>query len=369
MKNFKRWIGAFVAAWITLIAATPAAGAPMSFSMYRPCDGNGSMCAPQIIATGDIEGDSSRRLLAFLRSPQFQETGVQKATIAFNSAGGSVVGAMEMGRLIRKLRFDTFLAPRYVESVYPNDKVVATNVVCASACSLAFIGGVQRAVEPKSRFGVHQFYAKKDVGDSATQTIVVALAAYIEEMGVDRGMLDRASLTPPGQMLWLPQETILELGIDTTRPPLAAWQLDAAKDGSPYLTVAQRVTPQRQLTLRLAKLANEPGNYILVAVVNVDASQVDRFPEGADMEASIDVDRVPLRIKPVGTWMKYAGDKSGRTFFGTMVVPKAEVQRLGRAKVVQFHDGFPMAISDVFVSTEISTEKLAPGAALLLRTQ
>ena len=79
----------------------------------RSCEGNGAMCGEKILARGDIEPDSARKLLAFVRSRPFQQTVTQTPTIAFGSDGGNVGGAMTLERLIRRLGADTHLASRY----------------------------------------------------------------------------------------------------------------------------------------------------------------------------------------------------------------------------------------------------------------
>ncbi|WP_223567966.1 hypothetical protein [Agrobacterium tumefaciens] len=60
--------------------------------------------------------------------------------ITFNSNGGNVMTAMAYGRMIRSLGLST-LQLRSAE--------------CASACALAFVGGVNRQAEPGA-IGVHQ---------------------------------------------------------------------------------------------------------------------------------------------------------------------------------------------------------------------
>ncbi len=76
----------------------------------------------------------------------FQELAERKSTqvVSFQSQGGSTFKAMELGRMIRKLGLTT-LQPRELD--------------CASACALAFMGGVERAASPGARldFTNHPF--------------------------------------------------------------------------------------------------------------------------------------------------------------------------------------------------------------------
>jgi hypothetical protein len=60
--------------------------------------------------------------------------------ITFESQGGNIVAAIKLGRIIRLLQLDTVQLKR---------------LYCASACALAFLGGVQRVAESGS-IGFHQ---------------------------------------------------------------------------------------------------------------------------------------------------------------------------------------------------------------------
>ena len=63
-------------------------------------------------------------------------------TVIFDSEGGYPPKAMELGRLVRRLGLSTF-QPHGLE--------------CASACALAFLGGVERYADPGS-IGIHKTY-------------------------------------------------------------------------------------------------------------------------------------------------------------------------------------------------------------------
>ena len=96
------------------LSATLAAAGGMRFSAFRPCDGNGAICAPQIYANGEIEVDSAKKLAAFLASKEAAESYLPTApTVAFNSIGGSLAGGVLLGDFIRKKNMSTTLAPLY----------------------------------------------------------------------------------------------------------------------------------------------------------------------------------------------------------------------------------------------------------------
>jgi hypothetical protein len=98
--------------------------------------------------------------------------------VSFNSPGGNVVKAIELGRLIRTLNLNT---------------IQIRGLDCSSACALAFLGGVLRGAEPGS-IGVHKssftdaaLTAKDAV--SAVQEMTAEVISFMIEMGVDPALL------------------------------------------------------------------------------------------------------------------------------------------------------------------------------------
>lgn len=101
------------------------------------------------------------------------------AAVVFASPGGNIVKAIELGRLIRSYRLSTF-QPRGLE--------------CSSACTLAFLGGVERFAEPGA-LGVHkssfsgQMSLDANAAVSAVQQITAEVIGYMLQMGVDPALL------------------------------------------------------------------------------------------------------------------------------------------------------------------------------------
>src|SRR5690606_33391683 len=102
--------------------------------------------------------------------------------VSFDSSGGNVSKAIELGRLILYHRLIT-AQPR--------------NAECVSACSLAFFGGVFRFAEPGA-IGVHKSSFRDtsslsaDDAVAAVQAMTAELIAYMTEMGVDPSLLQVA---------------------------------------------------------------------------------------------------------------------------------------------------------------------------------
>ncbi len=102
--------------------------------------------------------------------------------VTFNSPGGNVVKAIELGRLIRQHGLDT---------------IQIKQLECASACALAFFGGVHRIAEPGA-IGVHKASLANsneidtNTAISSVQSLTAIEVAYMTEMGVDPALLQLA---------------------------------------------------------------------------------------------------------------------------------------------------------------------------------
>ncbi|MEP3199064.1 MAG: hypothetical protein ABJO57_14395 [Lentilitoribacter sp.] len=100
--------------------------------------------------------------------------------VSFNSVGGNVEKAMELGRAIRQANKDTIQIRR-------NN--------CESACALAFYGGVYRGAEAGS-IGVHRSSLPDDINITAQGAVesiqihIARITTYLLEMGVDPSLLE-----------------------------------------------------------------------------------------------------------------------------------------------------------------------------------
>lgn len=289
---------------------------PMRFVQFWPCSGNASFCAVRVLAEGVIGRDSARDLENFLVKERSKDQFFPlKPTICFDSPGGDLRGALELGKIIRKLGFDTCLAPNFsrVGDRLLSEEIFVKNAICASACTFSMLGGVNRLIEPGSRLGVHQFYgANGNVGDALAQKTMVFLAAYIEEMGVKRSLLDTAALVPSSQMYWLSPQELVDLGIDNMVTSKSSWKLEALNDGSVVALITQiKPGTRAKVSLMLAKVNNSPSLAIFIAHLYENVSDID------DALAALNDSDLVLRVdekvisKTGGKWVK---TKSGGLF-------------------------------------------------------
>ncbi|KSV91956.1 hypothetical protein N181_30510 [Sinorhizobium fredii USDA 205] len=125
--------------------------------------------------------------------------------VAFNSPGGNVSKAMELGRLIRSEGFVT---------------IQSRGSECASACALAFLGGLQRFAQPGS-IGVHRSSfsdtRSMSVDDAVShiQRLTADIMAYISEMGADPALLQLALQYASGDMRYLSLSEMAQFRVTT----------------------------------------------------------------------------------------------------------------------------------------------------------
>lgn len=96
-----------------------------------------------INAIGRFDEGALERFREFL---EFNKEVRAGATVQLLSNGGSLLSGMKIGAMIQAHGFNT---------VVGDTKYLSGRPICASACTLAFIGGIHRHVEPQAEFLVH----------------------------------------------------------------------------------------------------------------------------------------------------------------------------------------------------------------------
>ena len=126
---------------------------------------------------------------------------LDKATVAFNSDGGNLLAGLGIGRAIRLKEFTT---------------IVPKNSVCASACGLAWLGGIERLVDEGAHVGFHAAYIT-DKGESKETGMGNALAgAYLNQLGLSQSAIAYVTEAAPQNMKWLTAEDAKIVGITMT---------------------------------------------------------------------------------------------------------------------------------------------------------
>lgn len=204
-----------------ILAATPLSAAraddppPMVFQVVHV-----SSLYDAVYANGTITADTTKAFADFLKANPVRP-GV---TVYFNSPGGDLGSGLTLGEAIRKAELDTTVG------IPAAGSVTVKPSMCASACTFAFLGGVQRTVPAKSMFGVHRFELTKDVKnvEKKSQKIAGQLVDYIGRMGVSQEMYAYSTIdgndakNTKKQILWLDAKTLVALKIVTTEQIKAA---------------------------------------------------------------------------------------------------------------------------------------------------
>jgi len=199
---------------------------PMHFEMHKV--GSAKACANHchsfIAASGAITADTARDFKLFAKGRD-----LRGMTLALDSDGGSVLGAISLGREIRALGVNTTVG-RAVDT----DGSFATlspRADCQSMCAFVLLGGVHRTVPPQARVMVHQIWLGDRREDptaanySAEDLVLVqhdigSLAQYTIDMGAAVDMLKLSLRIPPWEpMHRLTADEIRAMRVATDLPP------------------------------------------------------------------------------------------------------------------------------------------------------
>src|SRR5262245_26801946 len=197
---------------------------PMHFEvrMQGPADACAPNCKTLVSASGAITADTARHFLSFA-----QGRDLSGATLAIDSDGGSVLGAIALGREIRKLKLTTTvgrLVDLPAEGKDSARAVLSPNADCESMCAFVLLGGMRRLVPADARVMVHQIWLGDRREDptaanySAEDLVLIQrdigrLAQYTSEMGATADLLDLALRIPP----WEPMHALTRAELKRTR--------------------------------------------------------------------------------------------------------------------------------------------------------
>ena len=147
----------------------------------------------------------------------------QFGIVYLNSAGGDLIAAQELGRLIRAKGYATQIGK------LTDDQRQITRGVCESACPIAFVGGKFRLLDANTgQLGIHRFYLAKNKRWSADSAVLFTaerdLRSYLDEMGIDPEFLEVMMRTPADTILAIDKRSsyVWKLG---TGSEVASWQL------------------------------------------------------------------------------------------------------------------------------------------------
>ncbi len=238
-------LGGLVLAGITLSGFAGSAGVatntrmlPMTFALYAEGPGEkapadkppgdkaaaglcAAHCRPLIFATGMITSDTPRQFQAFVRDNPSSD-----GTVVLDSDGGSVLGALELGRTIRRLGLSTTVGRVIEHRTKSGAKFGEINprVDCQSMCTFVLLSGVKRSVPLEAQVLVHQIWLGDRREDAvaanytAEDLVVVqrdigSIVQYTLEMGGDIELVQLSLKAPP----WEPMRVLSRDELRRTR--------------------------------------------------------------------------------------------------------------------------------------------------------
>jgi len=235
---FRSVLGGLVLAGITLSGFAGSAGVPnnartlpMTFAVFSegPTESCAAKCRQLVTASGMITSDTPRQFLAFMK-----DNPPQDGVVVLDSDGGSVLGALEFGRAIRRLGLSTTVG-RVIEHRTKSGarfREINPRVDCQSMCTFVLLGGVKRSVPADARVLVHQIWLgdRREDAVAASYTaedlVVVqrdigSIVQYTMEMGGDIELVQLSLKAPP----WEPMRVL-------SRDELQRTRLDFAEDSA-----------------------------------------------------------------------------------------------------------------------------------------
>src|SRR5262249_30191975 len=115
-----------------------------------------------------------------------------------------LLAGIRIGAQIRAKRFNT---------------VVPDGAQCASACALAWLGGVRRFVGEHSSVGFHTAYILKTGGAAGSGPGDAGLGAHLHQLGLSEDAILYVTYAAPTAVHWMSLEEAAEYGIAVAKLP------------------------------------------------------------------------------------------------------------------------------------------------------
>jgi hypothetical protein len=123
------------------------------------------------------------------------------AIVALDSVGGSLVAAIEIGKMVHLKGYPT---------------LVAADAICTSGCALIWVAGSERFLSTKGRLGFHASYL--DVGGRLQETGVgnALVGRFLTQLNLPERAIVFATTASPTEIKWLTETNMSNAGIDFT---------------------------------------------------------------------------------------------------------------------------------------------------------
>jgi hypothetical protein len=289
-------VGALAVASCILPYCTDAnAGGPRSLPMHfawqqeGPASVCGNQCRTWISAIGTITADTPEAFTEFVRNRD-----ARGAVVALDSGGGSVHGAIALGREIRRLGMTTTIGRTVLlaseGNVTAQRATLSPRADCESMCAFVLLAGVKRIVPREARVMVHQIWLGDRRDDAAAATYsaddlvlvqrdIGRLVQYTFEMGASADLLELSLRIPPWEpMHSLSRAEMQAMHVETEPEPLVspAQVVAAAPAESAAATNGERRSPE---SARGWLIVDEGGRPELVRrhILTVEGVEIGSF--------------------------------------------------------------------------------------------
>jgi hypothetical protein len=191
--------------------------------------GCGKDCRRWVYAIGPISPQTLRDFSSFAELHD-----LRGAMLVLDSEGGSVSGALELGRKIRALEMRTTVGRVAASRTRGAAPDIFPDAACSSMCAFLLLAGVQRQVPREASVNVHQIWLarKRDkiltssytaAEVSLVQRDVARIARYTLDMAGDLELFELALQVPAwGSMHRLTADELLRASLITPVSPGAA---------------------------------------------------------------------------------------------------------------------------------------------------
>ena len=148
---------------------------------------------------GDLAIDDEKKFIQLA-------LGTDDAIVAFHSPGGNLFAGIEIGTAIRLKGFSTY---------------VPDGLLCASACSLAWLGGRSRLMSDTAKVGFHAAYTDQRGQNNVSAPGNALVGAYLNQLGLPRSAIVYITHSAPDRMQWLNFSDAQRFGIEVKKFNLA----------------------------------------------------------------------------------------------------------------------------------------------------
>lgn len=171
--------------------------------------------------TGDIQpGDDDKFRNIAAQNPD--------AIVLLDSGGGTIMAAMEIGRIVRLRDYPT---------------VVYSNGYCASACALIWVAGSRRVIFDGGRVGFHASYLDENGSKIETGVGNALVGHYLSQLGFGEKAVIFATSAPPDKLLWIDADNSKMAGINFEAMVSSSKANAKSADRPPPIEVTEATPP------------------------------------------------------------------------------------------------------------------------------